>query len=265
MKIYRNKNLRIKILMGLMVVAVCFLPLHVQAQNNTIQTFIDCLNGLGSSATVVDAANKCLPAGCYWSNTLSEESAQPACTLRDGTRLPRVLFSCTGSGGSQTKRFRPSFSLCTQGNPPVIDHIEVGQDVRRDTTDDPGLSTTNVQYMGDITPPYGSLKQFGMGATAVVDARNPPNSKHCQECHDNTGTVPSPPSGNTFNLFRSILIDAADGTIGTNDPTVAPPLPGNAVSLNDICVGIQTSSQLKKSPNRQKAIDLCAALLLKEQ
>jgi len=260
MKMYRNKSLTMTLLLGLAVVG-CFLPLQVQAQANSMTSLVSCLNGLGPNATVVDAV-ACVPNGCYWSNTLSEESAQPGCTLRDGTRLPRVLFSCAGPGNNQILRFRPSFSLCTQGG--IIDHIEVGQDIRHDTTDDPGLSTTNVQEMADVAPPYGSLTQFGTGATAIVDTRSPANSKGCRSCHDNTGAVATVPA--TFNLFRSILIDAGDGTIGTNDPTVAPPLPGNAVPLSVICSDIANSSQLARNPTQKaKAVGLCNALLAKQQ
>ena len=73
---------------------------------NDIDSFVTCVNG-PTNLTVVDAV-ACVPSGCKTTVTLSEESAQPACTLRDGTRLPRVIFSCAGDSGSL--RFRPSFS-----------------------------------------------------------------------------------------------------------------------------------------------------------
>ena len=71
-----------------------------------IHSFVACLNSIHS--TRVSDAVACVPSGCKTTVTLSEESAQPACTLRDGTRLPRVIFSCAGDSGSL--RFRPSFS-----------------------------------------------------------------------------------------------------------------------------------------------------------
>src|SRR5574340_1064860 len=85
------------------------------ADTGPVQSFVDCLNAINTSPhTVVDAV-ACLPPGGYTTVTMSEESAQPACTLTDGTRLPRVIFSIPGASGSKgVLYFRPSFSLCTK-------------------------------------------------------------------------------------------------------------------------------------------------------
>lgn len=222
-----------------------------------IHSFVACLNTITS--TRISDAVACVPSGCYTTVTLSEESAQPGCTLRDGTRLPRVIFSCPGPSGSL--RFRPSFSLCTQGG--IINHIEVGEDVNRSTrTDDPELRNfPYVQKMGDVDSGVGfqALTEFGSATdpTTVVDTRSPANSKGCAECHDRKGTVSS--GANVVNLFLPVPPKLADGTIYTNDPAVDPP--AVQTPLSDICTGIANSSQLARTPGRQAAAaSLCAAL-----
>jgi hypothetical protein len=101
-----------------------------------IRSFVAGVKG-PTNLTVADA-EACVPANCYAIVTMSEESAQPTCTLRDGTTLPREIFSCTGA--SSSLRFRPSFSLCRQGG--IITHIELGEDVNQSIrTDDPELRT----------------------------------------------------------------------------------------------------------------------------
>ena len=254
MKVYRN-SLTMKVLLGLLV-AVCFLPRQAGAQVTDIHSFVGCVNSMASvGATVADAASVCIPAaGCYYTNTLSEESAQNACTLRDGTRLPRVIFSCPGPGGSQTLRFRPSFSLCTLGNDftsSVINHIELGEDNRV-------VDHEVFQEMGDLALPatrssFTPLNEFGAGG--VVDTSK--NNLGCNDCHDRSRKL------SAFNLFRPIPPELADGTISTNDPKVVGP--ATPVPLSVICSEIANSTQLAKNQSRKtQAINLCQALLAKE-
>ncbi len=212
-----------------------------------IHSFVTCLNSINS--TRVSDAVACVPSGCYTTVTLSEESAQPGCTLRDGTRLPRVIFSCPGPSGSQTLRFRPSFSLCTQGG--IINHIEVGEDV----------NSRHVQKMADIDSSVGfqALTEFGpaIDPTAVVDTLSPANNKGCFDCHDRMGTAST--GGNIVNLFASVRPELAEGTIYTNDPSVVQP--AVQTPLSAICTGIANSSQLARNPsNWQLAKDLCGQL-----
>jgi hypothetical protein len=231
------------------------------AQVGDIPSFVACLNSTNPQ-TVANAV-ACVPAGCYTTVTLSGESAQPGCTLRDGTKLPRVIFSCPGPNGSQTLRFRPSFSLCTQGG--VINHIEVGEDVNKSNgSDDPELrGFPFVQKMADINiPPDGSfqnLKLFGSGELAVVDAKTPPNSKGCAECHDKLGTLST--TAGTYKLFGPIPPALTDGTIFTNDPVIVAlaGAPSVQVPLSDICSRITASTQLSRS-QKKLALDLCTAL-----
>jgi hypothetical protein len=216
-----------------------------------IHSFVACLNSINTAQQTVADAVACVPSGCYTTLTLSEESAQPGCTLRDGTRLPRVIFSCPGPGGSQTLRFRPSFTLCTQGRT-LINHIEVGEDVNR----------RHVQKMADIdsppdVPSFQVLTEFGTGATAVVDTKVPDNNKGCFDCHDRMGTVST--FGTIINLFASVRPELAEGTIYTNDPGVVPP--AIQTPLSDICAGIANSSQLARNPSRWAlAASLCNQL-----
>jgi hypothetical protein len=246
MKMYRNRSLTMKVLLGL-VVAGCFLPRQAGAQVTSISSFDNCVNAMATAgATVAQAASICVPSsGCYYTNTVSEESGQPACTLRDGTRLPRVIFSCTGPGGSQTLRFRPSFSLCTVGNHPVINHIELGEDVAQ------RIDHQTVMKMGDIAFPL---------TAPLTDATVLDTTTHriCTDCHDRLGAV------NNVNLFQAIRPKLSEGTISTNDPQVVAPT--IQVPLSTICAGINSSIQLNNNPTRkQLAYDLCVALLAKEQ
>jgi hypothetical protein len=229
-----------------------------------IHSFVDCLNS--KSTNYVADAVACVPSNCNTTVTMSEESAQPGCKLRDGTRLPRVIFSCQGSSGSL--QFRPSFSLCTQGG--VINHIELGQDVNKSTrTDDLELRNfPYVQKMADIDTSLvtWSFTEFGTGNTAVLDAKSPRNSKGCAECHDRMGTLTVPPAS-IANLFLPVPPAVAEGTIYTNDPAVD----SSGVlqtPLIDICTGIWHSTQLANSRIsglKDLAYNLCTALDFKSQ
>jgi hypothetical protein len=240
------------------LLALAAAPAYAQVPGRDVKTFVDCLNS-SNPKTVADAV-ACVPSDCYTTVTTSGESAQPGCTLRDGTRLPRVIFSCPGPDGSQSLRFRPAFSLCTQGG--VINHIELGEDVNRShRSDDPELrGFPFVQKMADIEiPPDGSFQDltlFGTGKLAVVDAKTPPNSKGCAECHDKLGSLST--TGGVANLFGPIPPVLADGTIYTNDPPVlAFGAPGQ-IPLSTICTEIRNSSQLKRTPAKYAlAVSLC--------
>ena len=254
-------KLFVKTLMNFAFAGVVFSVLTLAAAPayaaNDIDSFVTCVNG-PTNLTVVDAV-ACVPSGCKTTVTLSEESAQPACTLRDGTKLPRVIFSCAGTGTGL--RFRPSFSLCTQGG--IINHIEIGEDVNKSTrSDDPELKYFPfVQKMADIDTSLNvTFTLFGAGATAVLDAKSPANTKGCAECHDRKGTVSA--GANVANLFGPIRPELADGTIFTND-TPAVVAPATTTPLSVICTGIANSTQLANSkiPGLQnRAHSLCTAL-----
>ncbi len=217
------------------------------APGNSLSSFDTCLASIPTPRTVADAV-ACVPSGCYVTWTLSEESAQPGCTLRDGTRLPRVIFSCAGSI-AQDQRFRPSFSLCTTGG--VINHIEIGEDVSKKTgSDDPEVAAFPfVQKMADV--------DTAVSFKVVADTMSPAKNLGCAECHDRKGTWSQ--GGTVFNLFGPIRPELADGTIFTNDPAVVAP--AVQTPLSDVCTGIANSSQLAKNPSRKAlALSLCNAL-----
>jgi hypothetical protein len=192
----------------------------------------------------------CLPSGCYYTLTTSTISAQPGCTLGDGTKLPRVDISCPGP--SSSLRFRPSFTLCTKAG--AIHHIEVAEDEKKLA----GVAGAD-QKMGDIdsTAGFQTLKEFGPGA--VVDTSTPSNAKGCGTCHSRKGTVSS--GGTLVTLYEDIPPDR--GILFSNDPGQGPP-PSNQTPLSEICAGIQASPQLATDPTQQKlAVDLCNELVLK--
>lgn len=229
-------------------------PAHAQQD---IHSFVGCLNSLTTTQQTVADAVACVPSGCYTTVTMSGESAQPACTLRDGTRLPRVIYSCPGPNGSQTLRFRPSFTLCPNGNDTIglINHIELGEDV----------NSYHQQKMADVDSPpdvpnWQSIAEFGTGVTAVVDTSIPANYKGCADCHDVLGTLTQ--GTNTLELFRQVKPAVSEGTIFTNDPYLQAPTV--QTPLSDICTGIVTSTQLANNPNLYALeISLCDRLELK--
>jgi hypothetical protein len=225
-----------------------------------ISSFVACLNSTTTTSQPAVDAVACVPSpGCYTTLTVSEESAQPGCTLADGTSLPRVIFSCPGSGGSLTLRFRPSFTLCTLGQGTLMNHIELGDDLNSI------VDSRRVQKMADVDATVARpLTEFGIGITAVVDA--PGNSKGCAECHDLLGTAGT--GATIFNRFAPIRPAVAEGTIFTNDPRVTAPSGQKSLSdtFTDICNGIKNSSQLQRNPGRQSlALSLCSQLAAKAQ
>ena len=228
-------------------------PAHAQVQD--IHSFVACLNSITTANPTVADAVACVPNGCYTTVTMSQESAQPGCTLRDGTRLPRVIYSCAGSGGSQVLRFRPSFTLCSTRIDGVvpINHIELGEDV----------NSRHVQKMADVDSALGfqALTEFGTDATAVVDTRFPYNNKGCFDCHDRQGSL-TRTDGTIVNLFARVFPELAEGTIYNNDPGVVSP--AVQTPLSDICTGIANSTQLQANPARfALAVSLCSKLELK--
>ena len=264
----KKKNLFNVALAGVMLSLLTLVaaPAHAAGPVD-ISSFVACLNSTSTTSQPVVDAVACVPSpGCYTTLTVSEESAQPGCTLADGTNLPRVIFSCPGSGGSLTLRFRPSFTLCTLGGGTLINHIELGEDLNSI------VDSRRVQKMADVdaTVPR-PLTEFGTGNTAVVDA--PPSasfpgghSKNCGECHDLLGTAGT--GATIFNRFAPIRPAVAEGTIFTNDPRVTPPSPQKSLSdtFTDICNGINNSSQLARNPGRQSlALSLCSRLAAKAQ
>jgi hypothetical protein len=254
-------NFRAVVISGALLAGGAAAPAYA----DPLDDFVKCVNS--TSPRTVDNVVACVPAHCSTTVTMSEESAQPACKLKDGTRLPRVIFSCPGASGSLN--FRPSFSLCTQAG--TINHIEVGQDVNQSTrTDDPELKNfPHLQKMADfdlavVQPPF-NFQEFGAGLTAaVLDAKTPANTKACAECHDRLGTLPLPgfpagsPSG-TANTFLPIPPAVADGTIFTNDPTVDGFTFLTFNPFSGICNDISHSVQLKPAL-KDLAGKLCIAL-----
>jgi hypothetical protein len=214
-------------------------PAYAQDQAS-IDAFVGCLNSLPAGAGV-DAAVACVPTSCFTTVTMSSESAQPACTLNDGTKLPRVIFSCQESD-SATQRFRPSFSLCTSNS--VINHIEVGED------SGVVVDTKQLQVMGDISLPTAAPLDSGVNG---IQAGNGNTQTGCANCHDQLATVGG------VNLFAPIRPALGDGTIYTNDPRVQAPAVQTPLSV--ICAGIQSSTYLAAHPAKQAlASSLCTAL-----
>ncbi|RPJ83702.1 MAG: hypothetical protein EHM18_13395 [Acidobacteria bacterium] len=243
---------------GVMLSILALAAVPAYAQEGTIGSFVHCLNS-NPPRNIADAV-ACLPAGCYTTITMSTDSAQPACTLKDGTRLPRVIFSCPVPGSQdQRQRFRPSFTLCTKNG--AINHIEIGEDVnRRHGSDDrkfQGLPF--VQKMADINIPsddsFEELTLFGTGELAVLDARTPRNSKACAECHDKLGTLNE--GGNEANLFMPIEAEHTQKIVFTNDPFVVAPRVQTPLSV--FCGRIPNSTSLSAG-QKALAYDLCSQL-----
>ena len=236
----KKKNLFNVALAGVMLSLLTLVaaPAHAAGPGD-ISSFVTCLNSITTTSPTVVNAVACVPSpGCYTTLTVSEESAQPGCTLADGTNLPRVIFSCPGSGGSLTLRFRPSFSLCTLAG--TIKHIELADD------QDLIIDSRRVQKMADVD---SSLQ-------VTVDMST--NHVNCGECHDLLRTTST-----GVHLLAPIRPAVAEGTIFTNDPRVTAPSVQKSVSdtFTDICNGIADRRQrLPGWSAGQLAADLCSAL-----
>jgi len=238
----KKKNLFNVALAGVMLslLTLAAAPAHAADPVVDISSFATCVGNLKNtitSPTVVDAALACIPSpGCFTTVTTSSESAQPGCTLSDGTRLPRVIFSCPAAG--LTLRFRPSFSLCTLAG--TIKHIELADD------QDLIIDSRRVQKMADVD---SSLQ-------VTVDMST--NHVNCGECHDLLRTTST-----GVHLLAPIRPAVAEGTIFTNDPRVTAPSVQKSVSdtFTDICNGIADRRQrLPGWSAGQLAADLCSAL-----
>ena len=238
----KKKNLFNVALAGVMLSLLTLVaaPAHAAGPVD-ISSFVACLNSISTTSQPVVDAVACVPSpGCYTTLTVSEESAQPGCTLADGTNLPRVIFSCPGSGGSLTLRFRPSFTLCTLGGGTLINHIELGEDLNSI------VDSRRVQKMADVD---SSLQ-------VTVDMST--NHVNCGECHDLLRTTST-----GVHLLAPIRPAVAEGTIFTNDPRVTAPSVQKSVSdtFTDICNGIADRRQrLPGWSAGQLAADLCSAL-----
>src|SRR5262245_47455558 len=164
-----------------------------------IDGYVACLNSIQKRNPNIADSVRCVPPGCYYTVTMSEISAQPACML-DGVELPRVIFNCPGPAAGL--RFRPSFTLCPD-NPNTIfrdagQKTELGEDV--DTT--PNMKMGYVQNPPTAeVPDFMSITEFGTGPTAVVSTSTPDNNKGCQGCHG-PGSPPTltTPQGQTLLL-----------------------------------------------------------------
>ena len=245
MKTYRNKSLTMKVLLGL-VVASCFLPQAAaqphQAQVNQTTQFVTCVNMVIKSGGSVDmVAQSCIPllGQCYFTNTMSEESAQPACTKK-GIRLPRVILSCAIPGGNQALRFRPSFTLCTTGG--VINHIETGEDQSEIIDEDHPMANADLSATSQ-----NAVVPF------VLDTNQ---HRVCTDCHDQLGVASTVVPNLSANLFRPIPPEVVDGTLSSDDPNVAKP--AIQTSLKDICKAINTAPPFF---GQAQAKALCQALL----
>jgi hypothetical protein len=211
-------------------------PSHAtQAQTGAIKDFVTCLNtkiGQGSNADI-SATLQCLPASCTMTLTMSDESAQPACSLGGGDgvtkkcQLPRVILNCPGP-----PPFIPSYTLCpgSDGSNEHVNRVEIGVEVSR--------RKSIRLVMGDVSIPPGPYQRLN-GWRDVISAV--PDSKGCNECHEggNENATKGAQQSIAIDTFGTSHIgtELAPYIIATNEPGRAiEPGPGlKAQSLNEIC------------------------------
>jgi hypothetical protein len=206
---------------------------------NSIDSFICCVNENVKAGGNVSNAVQCLPPGCSVTLTMSNQSAQAACTL--GTcQLPRVLLTCPGPGPDLF--FRPSFLLCPQdsGTAPNygMDRVELGEDVEDGDGD---MLMADVPFApGHVALPFDEDEV----------KNNTDNDKSCNDesigCHkagtDDGDFATSEPIDPFGNPIGGIGINGADYIISTDEECKeAEPDESmfTAQNLSDICTCIK--------------------------
>ena len=209
---------------------------------NDIETFLQCINEYlqGGDATVADTV-QCIPSGCTVTLTMSDKSAQQACSLSStggvGTppcQLPRVLLTCPGP-----PTFMPSYLLCPEGSDNGSNRIEIGVVV----------GENGEMQMADIPIPPGAYTTLGLADVLSVV----PDSKGCNSCHD-PGNPGAPQGGPQL----SLPIDSFGtfGTTGLAPFIISTDEPGRSVnpgqgftvqSLSEVC-GCIEQAQIRNDP-----------------
>jgi hypothetical protein len=207
-----------------------------------IETFLQCINEYlsGGDATVADTV-QCIPPGCTVTLTMSDNSAQQACSLSStggvGTppcQLPRVILTCPGP-----PTFMPSYLLCPEGSNNGSNRIEIGVVV----------GNKGEMQMADFPSPPGPYMPLGLADVLSVV----PDSKECNSCHSNGNagaaqgqpqlSLPIDPFGKFGNTALTPLI------ISTDEPgQLVNPGPGlTAQSLSEVC-GCIENAQTRNDP-----------------
>jgi hypothetical protein len=189
MGLVRIISFRTVILVSLAMVVVFVgvaLALPPSANVTNIETFLECLKNQldGKQATVADAV-QCIPKNCRMTLTMSNQSAQRACSLasEEGTnrcQFPRVIFNCDGP-----PRFQPSFLLCPRGSEAGgelgANRIEIGEAVdaagnlrMADVPIDPGIAFEALT-VDDVISKVEGEASAGRG------------TKGCNACHTSAG------------------------------------------------------------------------------
>ncbi len=153
-----------------------------------IMSFTACLNQVLPKAAkqpaTISQAVMCVPKGCKLTATMSSESAQAACSL-GGCQLPRIIFSCPGTGPNL--RFRPSFLLCPVNNKSNgvfgTDRIEAGEDTAKVEGD------TGTMKMADFPiPPTTDFTKPNTMISNVLSTKG--SDKGCNLCHGSAKPEP---------------------------------------------------------------------------
>lgn len=156
---------------------------------NDTESFVECLNSQLADQGAVDisyAVQACIPDGCKITLTMSNESAQAACTLA-GCQLPRVLLDCPDPTDPKNEmRFRPSFLLCPvnskAGGHYGADRVETAKDLERKNGKPTKMEMGDVpiepgQDWEEIDPPHDAVSSVG-------------NDKRCNVCHVGANNPP---------------------------------------------------------------------------
>ncbi|MBA3506273.1 MAG: hypothetical protein H0T80_10910 [Betaproteobacteria bacterium] len=163
--------------------------------SKSINTFIKCLNDTGKpKASIADLIDACVPDKCKMTLTMSQESAQKACTL-GGCKLPRVIFECAGP--EMSLMFRPSLLLCptdSKFNGEFgVNRIEVGED-----TKNPKNATEIVMKMAEVNVPPPLLDGSGGTDLTKIDPKEVTSkvagkgtNKNCNACHSGGALDPT--------------------------------------------------------------------------
>jgi hypothetical protein len=226
-------------------------------QYKAMKDFVDCLNqkiGAGNQADIASTL-QCIPSGCTMTLTMSEESAQPACSSGAGNaaeprcQMPRVIFNCPGPPA-----FIPSYTLCPDG----VDSIEIGIEISR--------QRRIRMLMGDVTIPAGPYTPIKFPDDIVSML---PDTKGCNACHDkvNQASVTKGPEFSyaldTFGSFAGT--DLAKLVIDTNEPgrviSTGPGATPQTLASVCGCIDDAVNNDLHPLFHNQVVQRLCEALV----
>ena len=181
----------------------------------TIEDFVECLNDNIVGGDIADAVD-CLPPKCTMTVTLSDGSAQPACT-DGGCPLPRILLNCPGP-----PQLQPSFSLCVDDG--GLYRVEIGETINKSGHMRMADVHIDPNHPWALTDPNTVLSKVGADPNGL-------DTKECWMCHQ---SVVAPPGALAISKPEPYEIFEQGCVIETNEPGEKPDPSDDCQFIGDI-------------------------------